>query len=57
MSAPGLDNNMKTVLDERRIDLIIVPNKKSSAFSRFFRPTLAHRILFEKDIPLLVLPV
>ena len=57
MSRSGFDNNMKTVLDERRIDLIIVPNKKSSAFSRFFRPTLAHRILFEKDIPLLVLPV
>lgn len=57
ISKSGFESNMKTLLDERHIDLIIVPNKKSTAFSRFFHPTLAHRILFEKDIPLLVLPV
>lgn len=51
------EDTLKVFLDDNNIDLIIVPNKKSSAFSRFFRPTLAHRILFDKDIPLLVLPV
>lgn len=45
------------VIRDNSIQLIIVPNKKSSAFSRFFRPTLAHRILFENDLPLFVLPV
>lgn len=49
--------SMKAFLASHDVQLIIVPNKKSSAFSRFFRPTLAHKILFEKDIPLLVLPV
>lgn len=57
ISKSGFDSNMKEMLDRHNIDLIIVPNKKSTAFSRFFHPTLAHRILFEKDIPLLVLPV
>lgn len=50
------DDSIREFLDANDIDIIIVPNKKSSAFSRFFRPTLAHRILFDKDIPLLVLP-
>lgn len=45
------------MIADNHIQLMIVPNKKSSAFSRFFRPTLAHRILFERDVPLLVLPV
>lgn len=51
------DDNMRKLLDEKKINLIIVPNKKSNAISRFFRPTIAHKILFERDIPLLVLPV
>lgn len=51
------DYCVRDLLADKDIQLIIVPNKKSSVFSRFFRPTLAHRILFERDIPLLVLPV
>ncbi len=51
------EERVKDVIEENALQLLIVPNKKSSAFSRFFRPTLAHRILFEKDIPLLVIPV
>lgn len=51
------EDNLRVFLNNHDIDVIIVPNKKSTAFSRFFKPTLAHRILFDKDIPLLVLPV
>lgn len=51
------DDSMSHLLDQHHIQLIIVPNKKSNALSRFFHPTLAHKILFERDIPLLVLPV
>lgn len=55
---PGkFDDNIRKLLEKKNVQTIIVPNKKSSAFSRFFRPTLAHKILFDKDIPLLVLPV
>ncbi len=51
------DDRIRSMIADNHIQLMIVPNKKSSAFSRFFRPTLAHRILFERDVPLLVLPV
>ncbi|MDE6006881.1 MAG: universal stress protein [Muribaculaceae bacterium] len=57
LSKGKFEDSLRDFLSNNKIDLIIVPNKKSSAFTRFFRPTLAHRILFDKDIPLLVLPV
>ncbi len=38
-------------------DLIVVPNKKKNVFSRLFNPSLAHKILFAADIPMLVIPV
>lgn len=39
------------------IQLLIVPNKKTNVFSRIFHPTLAHKFLFERDMPMLVIPV
>lgn len=51
------DDNMRRIIDENKLNLIIVPNKKSNPINRFFHPTLAHKILFERDIPLLVIPV
>ena len=51
------DDKVRSIIEKNNIQLMIVPNKKSSAFSRFFKPTLAHKILFEKDIPLVVIPV
>lgn len=39
------------------IQLMIVPNKKKNIFSRLFNPGIAHRMLFERDTPLLALPV
>ncbi|MBQ9554904.1 MAG: universal stress protein [Muribaculaceae bacterium] len=39
------------------IQLIAVPNKKSSIFSRLFNPSIAHRVLFQTDTPMLVVPV
>lgn len=52
----NFDGDIKKLLENNNIQLIIAPNKKSSALTRFFRPTLAHKILFEKDIPILSLP-
>lgn len=39
------------------IQLLIVPNKKTNVFNRIFRPTIAHKFLFERDMPMLVIPV
>lgn len=45
-------------LDEaNHFDLIVVPNRKRNAFSRLFKPGLAHKILFHTDIPMLIIPV
>ena len=38
------------------VQLIVVPNKKRNIFTRLFNPSVAHRLLFEKDIPMIVLP-
>ncbi len=38
-------------------DLIVSPNRHRNAFSRLFNPGLAHKILFQTDVPMLVIPV
>ena len=48
---------LKQFMAENDVQMIIVPNKKKNIFARLFNPGIAHRILFEKDIPLLALPV
>lgn len=57
LASGKFDDRVRRLFDDEDIQLMIVPNKKTSALSRFFRPTLAHRILFDRDVPLLVLPV
>lgn len=39
------------------IDLIVMPNKRKSTFSRLFNPGIAHKILLNADIPMLVIRV
>ena len=39
------------------IDLILIPNKKRNIFARLFNPSIAHRMIFHSDIPMLVVPV
>lgn len=39
------------------IEMLIVPNKKKNIFSRLFNPGIPHKILFERDMPILALPV
>lgn len=42
---------------QRGMELIVVPNRKKNAFMRLFNPGIAHRLLFERDLPLLALPI
>jgi len=42
---------------DQHIDLIAIPNKKTSIFSRLFNPSIAHRVLFQTDTPMLVVPI
>lgn len=42
---------------QRGTELIVVPNKRKNAFMRLFNPGMAHKLLFERDLPLLALPI
>ena len=46
----------KLVLDPAE-EMIVVPNRRKNIISRLFNPGLAHRILFQNDIPMMVIPV
>lgn len=39
------------------IELIIVPNRRRNIFARLLNPGIAHKLLFERDLPLLAIPV
>lgn len=43
--------------DSIAIDLIVMPNKKRNMFARLFNPNLAHKLLFNVDIPIMAIPV
>lgn len=49
--------NVENCIVQQKIQLLVVPNKKTNFFSRIFNPSLPHRVLFERDIPMLALPV
>lgn len=44
-------------IQKEKIQMLIVPNKKKNIFSRLFNPGIPHKILFERDMPILALPV
>lgn len=42
---------------QRGVEMIVVPNRRRNAFIRLINPGMAHRLLFERDIPLLAIPL
>lgn len=50
-------NDLTSLTESGDIDLIVLPNKRKNVFSRFFNPGLAHKILLNADIPMLVIRV
>lgn len=48
---------LENLQSEHKYDLLVVPNRRKNAFARLFNPGLAHKILFQADIPMLVIPV
>ncbi|MDE6717043.1 MAG: universal stress protein, partial [Muribaculaceae bacterium] len=46
-----------TIINKEKIEMMIVPNKRTNVFTRIFHPTIAHRFLFERDMLMLALPV
>lgn len=52
-----IKENLTSWLERENISLLVAPNKKKNIFARLFNPGLAHRVVFESDLPLLALPV
>lgn len=48
---------LDSYIREEKLEMLIVPNKKKNIFSRLFNPGIPHKILFERDMPILALPV
>lgn len=57
VSGQNTEEEIRQIVKERQFDLLAVPNKKQNIFSRLFNPTLAHRVLLNSDIPMLMIPV
>ncbi len=57
ISLDSIQEDFAAIEKDNSIDLIVIPNKKKNIFSRFFNPSLAHKILYSADIPMLVIPV
>lgn len=50
-------DDFEAYLKQNSIELVVIPNKKRNIFTRLFNPSIAHRILFHTDIPMLVVPI
>ena len=57
MNISSVDEDFRRLINQYSVEIIVVPNKKKNAFARFFNPGLAHRLLFQSDIPMLVVPI
>lgn len=57
VSTHDVDEYLQTMGVKNPFQLLCVPNKRKNMFSRIFNPSLAHKLLFRADIPMMVLPV
>ncbi len=48
---------LNSINADKNISLIVVPNKRKNILARLFNPSLAHKLLFHADIPLMAVPV
>lgn len=53
----NINDSLNSLVKNNNIGLLIVPNKKTSVFSRIFKPSIGHKFLFQQDLPMLLLPV
>ena len=48
---------LQQYMTDSHVDLIAVPNRKRNIVSRLFNPSIAHKVLFQSDVPMIVVPV
>ena len=57
LSSDNYAKDFDEYVQNQSIDLMLIPNKKRNIFVRLFSPSVAHRMVFHSDVPLLVVPV
>lgn len=57
LSSGNIIEDLKQINDNDNIDMLSLPNKKKNIFARLFNPSLAHKIMFNTDISMVVIPV
>ncbi len=53
----SLSEEFRNLEHEIPFQMLCMPNKRKNVIARVFNPSLAHRILFSADIPMMVIPV
>ena len=56
-SSKDLRALMHNLIEDHKINMLVVPNKKKNIFARLINPGIAHKVIFEADAPMLALPV
>lgn len=49
--------DFKNYESQAEIDMILISNKRRNFFSRLLNPGVAHKLIFERDLPMLAFPV
>lgn len=57
LTASSVLSEIEEINLERKIDLLVIPNRQTSRLLRFFMPGITTELLFHADLPLLVIPV
>lgn len=57
LAVGDIDADYRRLAREHKVNMVALANKKRNAFFRFFNPSLAHRLLLQADVPMLVIPV
>lgn len=57
LPADDFAESLRKLVERHPADLFCIPNRRRGILSRIFNPTLAHRMLFKADMPILSIPV
>lgn len=57
VSADNCEASFAEMHRGEHFDLIVAPSRRRNVFSRMLNPGLTHKILFQTDVPMLVIPV
>ncbi len=49
--------DFRTFADQARLELLIVQNKKKNIFARLLNPGIAHILFYDREMPMIVIPV